>query len=166
MEIIKAESEHIAVIKKIATKTWAITYGNILSQEQISYMLDMMYSDAALKKQMIEQKHSFFLIKSKESDDYKGFVSCEVNYNNQPKTKIHKLYVLPQSQVSGLGKALVNQAIKVAKIADNYALTLNVNKFNKSIGFYRRVGFTIVGEEDIDIGNGYLMEDYILEKQL
>lgn len=166
MQIVKANTGDIATIQRIAVKTWAVTYAEILSKEQTSYMLDMMYSDASLKKQMQEKRHLFFLIKSDDSDEYKGFISCEINYNNQPKTKIHKLYVLPQSQVSGLGKALIMQAEKVAKDVANPVLILNINRFNKSLGFYRRQGFVIAGEETIDIGKGYYMEDYILEKTI
>ena len=46
------------------------------------------------------------------------------------------------------------------------SLHLNVNRFNKSVDFYKNLGFIIIGEEDIDIGKEYLMEDFVMELKL
>ena len=158
--------EHISTIKDIAERTWAVTYTNIISQSQIDYMLDMMYSDASLTAQMTTQRHHFLLIKSSESASFKGFVSFEYDYKNTNTTKLHKLYVLPQSQGSGLGRILIDLVCERAKTYGNDRIRLNMNRDNKALGFYKNVGFEIVGEEDINIGKGYLMEDYIFEKRV
>ena len=54
----------------------------------------------------------------------------------------------------------------VSKTNNIIALTLNVNRFNKAIDFYLKNGFKIIKEENIEIGNGFLMEDYVMEKIL
>lgn len=166
MNIIQADSNHIPEIQKIAIKSWEVTYSDILSQEQFDYMIEMMYSHTALNKQMTEQKHHFLLIQEESTSDYCGFVSYELNYKNQAKTKIHKLYLLPECKGKGMGRLLIDRVISLARSADNSHLSLNMNRDNKSLGFYRQMGFEIVGEEDINIGNGYLMEDYIFEKKI
>lgn len=166
MNIIQADSSHIPDIQKIAIKSWEVTYSDILSQEQFDYMIEMMYSYDALNKQMAEQKHHFLLIRDQASSGYCGFVSYELNYKNQAKTKIHKLYLLPECKGKGMGRMLIEKVILLARSAENSHVSLNMNRNNKSLGFYKQMGFEIVGEEDINIGNGYLMEDYIFEKKI
>lgn len=166
IQIVEAKLEHISIIKEIAYKAWAVTYSNILSQDQIDYMLDMMYSDSSLTEQMTIQDHHFLLIKSSKSASFEGFVSFEFNYKNTNTTKLHKLYVLPQSQGLGLGRILINLVCERAKSHGNDYVRLNMNRDNKAISFYKKMNFEIVGEENIDIGNGYLMEDYIFEYKM
>lgn len=166
MNIIQANTSHIPTIQNIAFESWKITYADIISQEQFDYMIDMMYSKASLTKQMTELNQHFLLIKDESSSDYQGFISFEFNYKGEPKTKIHKLYLLPQCKGKGMGKLLINEVIALAQSADNKCLCLNMNRANQSFGFYKQMGFEIVGEEDLDIGNGYLMIDYIFEKNI
>lgn len=164
LQLIPATTKDIQTIQSIAYQTWPDTFGNILSSEQIDYMLEWMYSEESLTEQMEEKKHHFFLVK--EETDFLGYTSVEINYQNSKKTKIHKLYVLPQSQGKGAGKFLLQTTEEEAKKHGDTFLSLNVNKFNKAISFYEKTGFKITGSEDIDIGNGFLMEDYIMEKEI
>lgn len=161
MIIEEAGSDDISAIRKIASLAWIETYSKILSTEQYEYMFDMMYSDDALKQQM--QNHHFLLIKE-STDKSLGFISFEFNYNAQGKTKIHKLYVLPHQHGKGLGRLLIDKVENLAIEKKDSVLTLNMNRYNKALDFYRKLGFCITGEEDIDVGRGYLMEDYIFEK--
>lgn len=88
-----------------------------------------------------------------------------INLNIHPEnTKIHKIYVLPNTQGKGIGKLLIDEVLKIAKQKKQSSLTLNVNRDNRAIQFYKHLDFKIVGEENIPIGNGFLMEDYIMEK--
>lgn len=165
MKFTTGKPEHISVIQDIAQKTWGDTYGHILTENQIEYMLDMMYSACSLEEQMNVLHHHFLLAKREDSDDFEGFVSFELNYI-EGKTKIHKLYVLPQTHGTGMGRALIDKVAEMAKANDNISILLNMNRFNKTMGFYKHMGFNIIREEDIDIGNGFLMEDYVFEKML
>lgn len=159
-----ANNIDIPIIQHIAYTTWHETYTGILSEKQIEYMLDMMYNDKALAEQMQLLNHRFALVS--KDDIVVGFVSCEYGYKDSEATKIHKLYVLPQYQGLGLGKKLIEQVEQQAIQSNNTSILLNVNRFNPSLDFYRRMGFEVIKEENIDIGNGYWMEDYVLEKQL
>lgn len=166
MDIIKGEIIHIPVIRDIALGTWPDTYGQILSGTQMEYMMDMMYSENALENQMLKLGHHFLLIKTHASSSFQGFVSFEYDYKGENKTKLHKLYVLPDAHGLGFGKILIGKVCDAAREWGNSSVLLNMNRDNKALAFYRHVGFDIIGEEDIDIGDGFLMEDYIFEKQV
>jgi ribosomal protein S18 acetylase RimI-like enzyme len=45
-------------------------------------------------------------------------------------------------------------------------LQLNVNRNNPAKIFYEKLGFAVLNEEDIDIGNGYFMNDYVMQKMI
>lgn len=163
METRKAGIRDINSIMELAVATWYPSYGNILSKNQIDYMLDLFYSPAALTSQM--QSGHYFLVLSDNGKDI-GFASFEPHYNKEGATKIHKLYVLPQQQGSGGGRLLMSAIESHAAANGDKAITLNVNRFNKALNFYLKSGFEITGVEDIDIGHGYLMEDYIMAKTI
>ncbi|MCX2453753.1 GNAT family N-acetyltransferase [Pedobacter sp. PLR] len=164
LNIYTATANDFQVIQKIANRTWPATFGAILSPQQISYMLEMMYSTAALTEQVAQKGHHFLLVK--DATNYLGYASYELNYKGLPKTKIHKIYLLPEAQGKGVGKLLMKTISEIAKDNKNTALSLNVNRDNSAFQFYKNIGFELVGEENIDIGDGFLMEDYIMEKQL
>lgn len=160
MEIIKATIKDTRVIRELAYAIWPTTYNEILSSEQLDYMLAKFYSEESILEQIEQKKQQFFLLKNE--DVAVGFLSFEVNI--QPsKTKLHKIYVLPELQGSGNGKKLVEWCVQQAKENQQKYVFLNVNRFNKAKTFYEKLGFQIIFEENIEIGNGYLMEDYVME---
>ena len=73
---------------------------------------------------------------------------------------------MPEAQGNGVGIQLINEIINHAKKKNDNILFLNVNRFNKAQHFYSKLGFQIAFEEDISIGNGYLMEDFVMEKEI
>lgn len=164
MKLVEASTEEIFIIQSLSDRIWPSTFLDILTQEQIVYMMDMMYSTDSLEKQMKESGHHYLL--AKDDDEYLGYVSYELNYKNSGTTKIHKIYVLPSTQGKGIGRLFIDTVGDIAKTNNDSKLSLNVNRFNKAIDFYQRIGFEIIGREDINIGNGFLMEDYIMNKTL
>lgn len=162
MQLVLANSAHATIIKDLAFAIWPTAYSEILSLEQLTYMLDMFYSETALKQQMEEKGHVFYLAKNDNTGKYVGFVAYEINCELQ-KTKIHKIYVLPETQGTGVGKLLFNLVIEKAKENNQKAVFLNVNKYNNAIQFYEKLGFKITKEDVIDIGNNYIMDDYVME---
>lgn len=159
MTISVATKEQLPIVQELAHKIWPATYGNILSQDQFDYMMEMMYSIDSLKNQLITRP--FLLVE--DNGKHIGFASYEINFENTHKTKIHKLYVLPEIQGKGIGKLLINHINEIAQSANNLALILTVNRFNKAKDFYLKQGFHIVEEKQFQIGNGYIMDDYVME---
>ncbi|KRB55721.1 GNAT family N-acetyltransferase [Flavobacterium sp. Root186] len=162
--ISEAGLNDIKIIQEITNITWPITYGEILSQTQLDYMLGLFYSDEALSKQIENKEQLFYLISDSESTI--GFIGIEHNYKNEAITKIHKIYLLPETQGKGYGKIVFESIEKLALENNSKALLLNVNRFNTALNFYKKLGFEIKETVDIEIGNGYLMEDYVMEKSL
>lgn len=163
MKIRNADIGDFKIINDLALKTWYDTYSSILSPEQLEYMLNSMYSLEAFTEQLAIKGHHFLLLT--EDDKYLGFASYELNYLSGV-TKLHKLYVLPETQGRGAGRLLISKIEDAAKRNGNSKVTLNVNRYNNAVNFYLKNGFFKAGEEDINIGNGYLMEDFIMEKDL
>lgn len=162
--ISEATIKDIKVIREIAFKTWPVTYGEILSRAQIDYMLDLFYSEETLTDKLVNIGHHFLLLK--EDTDCLGYASYEHHYLNTNCTRLHKLYLFQDAQARGLGKLVLEKIIALAKDNKSDKISLNVNRFNKAFVFYQKMGFEIIAEEDIPIGQGCLMEDYIMEKQL
>ena len=71
--------------------------------------------------------------------------------------------MLPETQGKGFGKFMIDEIIRIAKSNDQKGIFLNVNKYNKAKFFYEKAGFIVSKEEVIDIGNGYVMDDYVME---
>jgi ribosomal protein S18 acetylase RimI-like enzyme len=76
------------------------------------------------------------------------------------------LYVLPNYQGKGIGAMLLQKIEDYIQVGTDVYLELNVNRFNSAIAFYQKQGFEIIRTEDIDIGNGFFMNDYVMEKQI
>ncbi len=164
IKITEAFVEDIAKIQEIANITWPITYGEILTAAQLDYMLDLIYSDEALSKQIQNKEQLFYLVSDSES--VIGFIGIEHHYKNEAITKIHKIYLLPETQGKGYGKTIFNSIEELALENHSNELLLNVNRFNTALNFYKKLGFEIKETVDIEIGNGYLMEDYVMGKNL
>ena len=162
--ISKATATDFNTIRAIAYKTWPPTYGKILTKEQLDYMLGMFYSDEMLGKNLNEKAHHFIL--ATENKNCLGFASYEHNFDNKNKTHLHKLYVLPEAQGKGAGDLLIQAVENNAINNHSAAISLFVNKFNTAITFYQKKGFKIVSEVCLEIGKGYVMDDYAMEKEL
>ncbi|ACU02317.1 GNAT family N-acetyltransferase [Pedobacter heparinus] len=159
----KAKEQDIPSIQNIANKTWPEAYGDMISKEQISYMLDKMYNKGELLSQF-QQGHIFLI--AEEDDKDLGFAGFSVIDSKNQVYKLHKLYILPQMHGMGVGKLLINEVVNVIKKAGGKYLQLNVNRNNKAVRFYETAGFKIKETVDLDIGNGFLMNDYVMEKRL
>lgn len=158
--IFKAEKKDISVIQDLAKKSWSFAYADILEQDQIDYMLDLMYSEETLNQHFENTNYHYYLIK--ENDKYLGFIGFEF-HQELGTTKLHRIYFLKEAQGKGLGKkALDFIKEEVRKIGDK-RVTLAVNKHNQAKSFYESQGFKVYDEGVFDIGNGYIMDDYLME---
>ena len=154
---IAAEAD-IPLIREMARLIWPATYYPIIGREQVDYMLEWMYSPEALRQQFADG--CVFLIS--EADGLAtGFAAYSTEH--QATYKLHKLYVFPEKHGQGIGKMLVDEVIRQVKEQGGITLLLNVNKQNPALHFYKRCGFSIKEAVTIDIGNGFVMDDYVME---
>lgn len=163
VQIKQLTKESVIIVHQLARDIWPVVFRDILSKDQIEYMLDWMYEVETLQEQAVTG-HLFYLIT--EDGVPKGFIGMEPNYPEIGSLRIHKLYVQPQDHGKGFGKRLLEKAKEVAYDLDLTSIHLNVNRFNKAVDFYKKFGFNIVKEEDIHIGRGYYMEDFVMVKLL
>jgi GNAT superfamily N-acetyltransferase len=164
IQLRKAHADDIPAIQYIACLTWPVAYHDILTPGQVSYMLNMMYSQEVLHRQMTSEGHQFWL--GYVNNEPKGFAGFSPENQDGTVWKLHKLYVLPGLQKTGLGKLLLQKAEDVARAHGAKRIQLQVNRNNNACAFYQKHGFVIAEEKDFDIGNGFLMEDYVMEKGL
>ncbi len=164
MRVREASATDIPIIQAIAHATWPVSYAAMISPAQIAYMLDLMYSTVALEEQLGPKGHRFLL--AEQDGQAIGFAGFEHAYQGAPRTRLHKLYVLPAVKGSGVGHALLEAVLNEARAAGDTAVELNVNKYNAAREFYLRHGFTIERDEVLDIGRGFVMDDHVLVRTL
>lgn len=145
----------IPAIRQIAETSWWAHYPGIISDDQIRFMLALMY-DAAKLEQALVSGHQLMLA------ELSGIPSAFCQSEDQGDWRfIHKLYAVPAAHGKGLGKRLLAEAAAHGK-----PLRLHVNRHNPTVGFYKAQGFTVLKEQVTDIGNGYVMDDYVMERSL
>jgi RsiW-degrading membrane proteinase PrsW (M82 family)/GNAT superfamily N-acetyltransferase len=161
MAIRKAYPHDIPLIRDLAFKIWPVTYSSIVGMDQVNYMLGLLYSESRLAEDM--QKGIEFVILY---DGVQPIGFASIGLMEPQVYKLHKIYVLTSYQGKGAGKFILNELITAIKQKGATSLLLNVNRNNPAKGFYEKLGFTVIKEENIDIGNGYLMNDYVMEKKV
>lgn len=125
-------------------------------------MLEMMYSPEVLQKQMKDGHIFVICYKDDVPVGFAGYAPTELGV-----FKLHKLYVLPELQGHGAGRFIMDYITNDIWDMGATDLVLNVNRHNHTAkAFYDRMGFSVVYEDDIDIGNGYFMNDYIMKMTL
>lgn len=158
-----AKTEGLVIVQRLAHEIWPVTFKGILSSEQIDYMLNWMYSITKLESQF-DAGHAFYI--AKQEGKAIGFTGLEFGFPTKDSLRIHKIYVLPEMHGKGIGKHFMVFIEQLAKEKNLNQLHLNVNRFNNAVDFYKHLGFETILVEDNEIGNGYLMEDYVMVKKL
>lgn len=163
LEIRPCGTENIPIIRSLAFAIWPDAYGDIITPQQMDYMLDMMYSEAALQKQM-NSGHQFII--GYYEDQPVAFASYSVAPNNNTHYRLHKIYISTAMQGKGVGKHIIQYLLNDIQPKGALTIELNVNRHNKAKLFYEKLGFSVIRNEDNDIGNGYFMNDYVMQKTL
>ncbi len=166
MTVIKnAGTESIQTIATLAKHIWPEAYKNIITTEQISYMLNLFYAEESLLHQINTLKHRFVILY--ENGIPVGFASYSVKNEKEISTyRLHKLYISTSRQGKGFGKMLIDHIAADIHPQGAQLLELNVNRNNPAFHFYLKNGFTVLREEKLNIGNGYYMDDYVLIKKV
>lgn len=151
------QPSQIPLVQNLAHRIWPGAYGHIISAEQITYMLQRFYSAESLQEQL-RQGHFFFLLN--RHTEPVGFLS--VSAMSPGLYRLHKLYLLDTEQGKGTGRSVLNSLFDYLRQSGGNKIELNVNRFNVAKGFYEKMGFAILREENIDIGQGFFMNDYVM----
>jgi len=151
----------LSQIEAMAAVIWHEHYAPIIGRDQVEYMLIRFQSVVAMQQQ-IDQGYQYFRI---DCDGLPvGYLSFE---KRDAELFLSKLYLLKEFRGKGLGQKALKFVLRTASDQECKKVTLTVNKNNlKAIKSYENAGFLNVGPVVQDIGNGYVMDDYILEKEV
>jgi ribosomal protein S18 acetylase RimI-like enzyme len=162
MEIRPATEADISLLRDLAQRIWRECYPGIITTEQIEFMLGWMYSEQEIRRQLATKIPW-------EIAEHDGAAIGYLSYQLDPdgRVKISKLYVLPTLQRRGHGQWLLAHICEQARALGAREVWLQVNKRNeRAIGAYLKAGFHIAKEAVFNIGNGFVMDDYLLAKAL
>ncbi|MEX2489173.1 MAG: GNAT family N-acetyltransferase, partial [Pseudomonadales bacterium] len=163
VEILPASHDDLAAIQQIAHTIWFEHYPGIISNAQISYMLAQDYTVESLSQDLERGVSIDRLILNSE---LQGFAAYG-RYDDTLDFKLHKLYVMKSFHGQGLGSTLLAHVEKKCANKGAQRLVLNVNKNNdKAIRAYQRNGYVKLESVVVDIGGGFVMDDYIMGKTL
>ena len=157
-----ADEKDIRSIQNLALVTFPATYSSIISAEQIDFMMDMMYSETVLRRELEEGVTYLMLL---ADGTPAGFVSFG-KQDDEGLCHLHKIYLLPDFQGLGYGREMFLKAEQEMRAQGARAFELNVNRHNKALDFYKKMGMSIDRSGDFDIGGGFYMNDYIMRKEL
>ncbi len=150
-------------VRKLADIIWPVTFRPILSPEQIAYMMEMMYAPAVMEKEFNDGIYFELL-------ELDGAPAGYLSYGHYPipdTVKLHKVYLLQQFHHQGHGSAMLRHAALAARELGAKYLRLNVNKHNaQAIRAYERNGFHTIESVKNDIGNGFFMDDFVMQRTL
>ncbi|HTF22049.1 MAG TPA: GNAT family N-acetyltransferase [Chryseolinea sp.] len=163
IEILDASGGEERIIRDLAWATWWTAYRDIISDEQIHYMLETIYSEEILRRQIAEGDQQFIILRV--AGQPSGFAAYSARANDPSIYKLHKLYVIPGCHGKGFGRRLLNEVTSRLRARQVKALELNVNRQNPALKFYESCGFVVIRQEDIPIGP-YWMNDYVMRLSL
>ena len=152
----------IAQVATIAENVWHEYYSSLLPTGQINYMVDKFQSVKAIDHQVKNEGYRYYLLQA--GGEYAGYFAIKPGSD---KLFLSKFYILQQYRGKGVSSAGFVFMEQTARNENLKSIWLTVNKGNdNSIAVYNHKGFKTVREQVADIGSGYVMDDYIMEKQL
>ena len=159
MEFLEVTLDKIKELAELSSEIWHEYWPCILSDEQIDYMVDKFQSEHAMLEQIKKENYTYyFIVKDGNKCGYFG-ISRKKDY-----LFLSKLYIKKEYRHQGIGRLAFE---RIKEIADNFGyakIRLTVNKNNKhTIDAYLKYRFAIIAHDVTDIGNGFVMDDYIME---
>lgn len=157
------DENEIDILIPLAYRIWHAHYPGIITSQQIDYMLERGYTRQVIMDEIANQGVIWLAIRTGAA--MIGFAS--VGPYPPDRMKLHKLYLLPEYHGTGIGARALAEVERIARDNAASTLVLNVNRHNsKAIRAYERAGWRVAEEVVVDIGNGYVMDDFVMAKQL
>jgi GNAT superfamily N-acetyltransferase len=164
IQILPANEEHLPALAELAGVIWRGCYPGIISSAQIEFMLARMYAPDTLREEIQSRNIRFYRLLV--AGRFDGFASIGPA-GETGAMKLHKLYLRPELHGRGLGSRLLGHCQAEARRLGARRLILAVNKLNsRAIAAYERNGFVVQEGVVTDIGGGFVMDDFIMGKDL
>lgn len=159
IHLVAASEKDAQLIAHLAEQIWKDYYPSIIGDRQVEYMLNKFYSKLALLEQM-KNKQQFYLIY--EDDNPLGYIS--VTQQGDKEYFLNKFYIDTKMHNKGIGSEAFELLFRTLNSPDKISLTVNRQNY-KAINFYFRNGFIIEKVADFDIGQGFVMNDFVMTRQ-
>lgn len=165
LQIKKAETEKdIEQIATAAAEIWEEHYITIISREQIDYMVERFQSKEAITDQIEKEGYGYYLLL--DQGVIAGFISIKIEEKEIPSLFLSKFYIRKECRGKGFGKAAMGFLEAVCKENKLKKIWLTVNRNNSnSINIYEKFGFKKIRTQVNDIGNGFVMDDFVMERE-
>lgn len=150
-------------IAELAHEIWREHYSAILSSAQIEYMLEKYQTAQKIAADCLSMGYSYFILERIGTPI--GYIGVKPN-DPAGKLFLSKIYILKDFRGKGFSKDALEQIEKRAKKLRQNAIWLTVNKHNPSYDIYLKLGFKTIREQVTDIGSGFVMDDYVMEKTI
>jgi len=161
-EVRRLEKAEVDAVSALARVVWQATYPALISQAQIEFMLADRYAAERIHAQLDDPRHAWWV--AQHSQTLAGFAHASLDGAD---CKLDKLYVHPDRQRQGIGRALLATAQDWARAQHARHLWLQVNRGNtQAIAAYQKQGFRIAESRLFDIGHGFVMDDHVMEQAL
>lgn len=149
------------ILAALAREIWQEHYTAILGEEQVRYMLETLQSEPAIHRDL-ENGKIYWLVQVNNQDA--GYVCYE---SHEHTLFLSKFYLTEAARGKGLGRFLFEKLKKVAADQNKRSIELTVNKYNApTIAAYQKMGFKQIREQVANIGNGFVMDDYVFRYTL
>ncbi|MFO8031527.1 MAG: GNAT family N-acetyltransferase [Desulfohalobiaceae bacterium] len=156
-------AQDLALVQNLAEEIWQEHYTPIIGPKQVRYMLDRFQSAPAIARQ-IREGFVYYLL---YSTGYPAGYLAYVQGPKEPGLQLSKIYVQQDYRGQGLGRAALQRVQEDCQQLGLDLIWLTVNKYNsRSIAWYKKMGFEYACSLVADIGAGFVMDDYKLEKRL
>lgn len=160
MKIFKVENNYIPQLANLANTIWNEYWPCILSQEQINYMVEKFQSEQAISEQIKNERYSYYFVD--DNNEHLGYFG--ISSKNSDYLFLSKLYIKQEYRHQGYGKKVFEEIKLIAQNLGYTKIQLTVNKYNQNtIDAYLKYGFKTIDSVVSDIGNGFVMDDYIME---
>ena len=161
MEIVKIDESMISITSAFATRVFIEYYNDLIGKDQAEYMTGLFLSENAIKKLLVEGAIFKLVV---ENDTILGFYECK---KEEERVFLSKLYVDQPYRNKGIGRFMFEDLKDYTRSCGLKKIYLTVNKYNTpSYNVYLHLGFKVIDAVKTDIGQGYIMDDYIMEYTL
>lgn len=151
--------EQIEKVVQLANDIWMEHYKPIIGENQVNYMLGKFQSAKVIANEICDKNNQYYLII--ENERAVGYLGIKLEKRS---LYLSKIYVLSSERGKGVGSQSFAFLTTFSKANMRNKITLTVNKNNSdSIAAYKKIGFKVTGDECMDIGSGYVMDDYQME---
>jgi diamine N-acetyltransferase len=155
-------AQQIDVVAGLAHEIWYEYYVPLIGRAQVDYMVSRFQSSAAVAQQLREGYEYFMTERDGQCIGY-----CAVQAQPADQSLfLSKLYLLRDARGGGTGRVCMEFIEQLARRRGLKLLWLTVNKGNPAVNAYERLGFRIAADLMIDIGGGFVMDDFRMEKPL